>query len=79
MEMIKPAYGQPINRKVYMLMYSAQLRTVVMEQPLGSGIQKLQTVVGVMEVISAIPAPVGGFVMLWEMSETVEGKLMNKL
>ena len=52
---------------------------VVMEQPLGSGIQKLQTVVGVMEVISAIPAPVGGFVMLWEMSETVEGKLMNKL
>lgn len=62
-----------------MLMYSAQLRTVVMEQPLGSGIQKLQTVVGVMEVISAIPAPVGGFVMLWEMSETVEGKLMNKL
>ena len=53
--------------------------TVVMEQPLGSGIQKLQTVVGVMEVISAIPAPVGGFVMLWEMSETVEGKLMNKL
>mgnify|MGYP000792889714 FL=1 len=50
-----------------------------MEQPLGSGIQKLQTVVGVMEVISAIPAPVGGFVMLWEMSETVEGKLMNKL
>lgn len=61
------------------LMYSAQLRTVVMEQPLGSGIQKLQTVVGVMEVISAIPAPVGGFVMLWEMSETVEGKLMNKL
>ena len=48
-----------------------------MEQPLGSGIQKLQTVVGVMEVISAIPAPVGGFVMLWEMSETVEGKLMK--
>ena len=38
-----------------------------------------ETVVGVMEVISAIPAPVGGFVMLWEMSETVEGKLMNKL
>ena len=64
---------------LFMLMYSAQLRTVVMEQPLGSGIQKLQTVVGVMEVISAIPAPVGGFVMLWEMSETVEGKLMNKL
>ena len=50
-----------------------------MEQPLGSGIQKLQTVVGVMEVISAIPAPVDGFVMLWEMSVTVEGKLMNKL
>ena len=42
-------------------------------------IRDRQTVVGVMEVISAIPAPVGGFVMLWEMSETVEGKLMNKL